>query len=87
MRTVWKIPFQIKEFQQLDVPRNAVPLHVGLDPKGVPAIWFKVDDLQEVRPMIVYVYGTGQRMEPEAVTPLGSFVWKHNGTVWHVFTT
>lgn len=87
MKTIWKVPFEIKEFQQLDVPRGAQHLHVGLDPKGVPALWFLVDSDQQVRPMVVYVIGTGQRVPPEAEAHLGSFVWAHNGTVWHVFST
>lgn len=86
MKTIWKIPFEIKEFQQLDVPRAALPLHVGLDPKGLPAIWFEVEADQVLRPLVIYVIGTGQRLPTEAAQHLGSFVWPHNSTVWHVYT-
>lgn len=86
MKAVHKFPFEIKEFQQIDVPRGAVPLLVGVDPKGVPAIWFEVDTQKPVRPVVIYVFGTGHEITEDATIHLGSFVWKHTSTVWHVYT-
>lgn len=85
MRTIWKIPFEIKEFQQLDIPRGAKKLHVGLDAKGLPAIWYEVNPEAEKRPVVFYVVGTGNVLSEDAVEYMGTVVWKHTATVWHLY--
>lgn len=86
MKTVWKFPFDILPEQTLQIPRSAVPLMVALDPHGKPSLWCKLDSGQEVREFPLYVIATGDKLEIDAPTYLGSFVWKINNNEYHAFT-
>lgn len=85
MRTIWKFPLSIVDYQQIGPPRDAIPRHVGLDPAGKPCIWFEVDTDEPPATAEVYVVGTGNPIPPEAKKYLGSF--NQDRFVWHVFIT
>ncbi len=84
MTTIWKYPLSITDHQVIDIPGGCEPLHVGLDPVGVPCLWVKVDPERAPRGFHVYIVGTGNPMPDKALSHLGSF--SQGVFVWHVFT-
>lgn len=86
MLTIWKYPLRIVDLQEAGMPAGAQPLHVGLDPAGVPCLWVRVDPARPIRPLKVAILGTGAPwpdwLDASAVH-LGSFV--EGPYVWHVY--
>lgn len=87
MKTIWKFPFEITDHQHLEIPVGAKPLHAGLDHTHTPCLWCLLDSTKETKAFDLYIVVTGHPVPPEAKTHLGTFVWAHTGTVWHVFGT
>jgi hypothetical protein len=84
MITIWKYPLAITEEQTLKIPLGYKPLHVGLDPAGVPCLWCKVNTESEPCPAAVFVVGTGGDADFDYNERyVGSFV--DGSFVWHVF--
>lgn len=79
---IYKYPIQIAGPQELKMPRGMTPLHVGLDPIGVPCIWAKVEPESEIHGYTVWVCGTGHDA-PEDFLHIGTFI--QGPFVWHVF--
>jgi hypothetical protein len=84
MKTIHKNHLQVCTHQILTVREGAIPIHVGLDPKGVPSIYFKVDDTRPHEEIEIYIMGTGHEIPYGAQIHIGSFV--QEPYVWHVFT-
>lgn len=83
MRRVWKYELQITDVQEIKAPMGAIPLHVGLDPNGVPCIWLEVDDEKFSRTGTVFIFGTGHKIPEDVTYHAGSFV--QGEFVWHVY--
>ena len=94
MNTIYKYPFAITDGQSLDLPVDADPVHVGLDPQGTPCLWCAVNTDSPIERRRLYLRGTGQRL-PEnprfgttvaygnVLVVVGSFI--QGPFVWHVF--
>jgi hypothetical protein len=80
-RVIWKYNFEIKSYNNIEVPSGGRVLHTGLDPDGNLAIWIDVDPLNIKRPMVVYVVGTGDEVPNKIYA--GSIV--QGPFVWHIF--
>lgn len=83
MRVVWKYPLAIADEQTIDLPAEATPLHVGLDPVGQPCLWAMVDPDASKVAWTVRVVGTGNPTTVSARSYVGSFVQRP--FIWHVF--
>jgi hypothetical protein len=83
MKTIWKFPIKITDYQVLTVPINWEPIHVGLDPQGTPCIWAEVDSEKKTEPCNIYVYGTGHQADIDTQVHIGSLV--QGPFVWHVY--
>lgn len=83
MQTIWKFPLEITDVQQISVPDNATPLHIGLDPVGNTCIWFQVDDQDPCVMCDVFVVGTGNPLPAGASHHIGSLV--SGRFMWHVY--
>ena len=82
MQAIYKYPIEITDEQLITLPEYSRPLHVGLDPQGVPCIWAKVDTITVKKMKLkVFVHGTGDPYVQGDY--LGSFV--QSVFVWHVF--
>jgi hypothetical protein len=82
MNTIWKTPVEIKDWQAVFVTAGAHPIFVGLDPQGVPSIWWEVNAQAVAAERRIVVVGTGNRVPPGCVH-IGSFV--DGQYVWHVY--
>lgn len=83
MKTVYKYVVETGRYEvNLQVPGYRKPLHVGLDPAGVPSLWMEVDTNSVPVPFTIYIVGTGQEV-PQGKQYIGSFV--EGPYVWHVY--
>jgi hypothetical protein len=83
MKTIWKTTLEIVDVQHVSIPKFADPIHAGLDPIGVPCVWWDVDTDKQGERRSVFIVGTGNPM-PQGIEPyVGTFV--HGPFVWHVF--
>lgn len=77
MSAIWKQPLTVPEGQ--DVTPALVHqgiLHVGIDPTGVPCVWFWSPE-EDPETSNVVVFGTGHPIAEESVDRyIGSFVWR-----------
>ncbi len=83
MKTVWKFPLKIIGEQLIKMPLYTEIIHVGLDPKGVPCLWGRVDTVQLHIEREFYVTGTGHPLPDGDNRHVGSFV--DGAFVWHVW--
>jgi hypothetical protein len=86
MPVIWKIPLRITDYQEVSVPRGAVPLSVAVQDRVLQA-WVLVEpELPRVNHP-VWVIGTGRALDD--TVDLGGFLGTvQNGHyVWHVFWT
>jgi len=82
MKTVYKYPLVITDQSSIETSVGAKPLHVGLDPSGMPCIWCEVDPKARWCENTVYIVGTGNKI-PAQTEHFGSFVDGY--VVWHVY--
>jgi hypothetical protein len=83
MKTIHKYIIDITDEQLIQIPEEAEILHAGLDPRGYPCLWARVDTDKPFESVKIIVAGTGNPL-PEVGRHLGSFT--QNFFVWHVFT-
>jgi hypothetical protein len=74
---IWKQSFDLDQGGDalLSLQHQGI-LHVGIDPNGVPCVWFRAP---EKEPWVsnVWLFGTGHPMPEDLVLQyLGSFVWR-----------
>lgn len=85
---VWKFPIgPPRGMIQLEMPRGAVPLHVGRDPGGCVCLWAMSEPEEKLETTTFLLVGTGHEI-PAGVGPLdhvGS--WVDGAFVWHLFCT
>lgn len=84
MRTIWKYPIEITDKQTISIEEDAKFIHVSLDPKGEPCLWFECDDTKPTKKRTIRVFGTGHPLPDDVpLKHLGSFV--ERCFVWHVY--
>ena len=85
MHTIWKFPIKVTDRQGINVPNDAYPVHVGLDPVGNLCIWLRVDPDRIKRKMIVRLFGTGHPIDDTTLVFVGSV--KQANFMWHIFVS
>lgn len=85
MKTIHKFLLQPAKHQFIHTKEGAIPLSVGIDPKGRIAMWMKVDPDAAPADMQIYCIGTGNDIPSKARIFLGSVT--DAPFVWHFFTT
>lgn len=83
MKTIYKYPLTISSEQAIKLPIGAKFCHIGLDPQGVPCLWYMVDKNERKVDHRFYIYGTGFEINAQDISYLGSFV--KDSFVGHVF--
>lgn len=68
MKTIWKFPLSLDEYQAVTMPEDAEILHVGVQ-GSVPHIWAMVDTTAPVKVRHIYQYGTGIEVEGRPLVP------------------
>lgn len=82
MTVIWKYPLASKWVENVNV-HMVRPVHVGLDPAGVPSVWIEVDPDGPATNCIVTIAATGEPIPEDAGEHAGSFT--EGPYVWHVF--
>jgi hypothetical protein len=84
-KTIFKYPITPVSEQSISVPVGAIPLHVGVDPKGSPCVWCKVDSSEQKKESLnIYIVGTGDTIPKRAQVYLGTLII--GPLVLHLFT-
>lgn len=85
MRTIWKFPLAVTDFQNVRMPKGAEILSVA-DQHGVVCVWALVDSEAELRDRMFYILGTGNPVSERLPWQFVGSV-QQNIFVWHVFVT
>lgn len=91
MRVVFKYSLKIGEPTIIRLPKDSVPLTVGMDPRnrdGSPAIWVEqeqVDDETPVFDAMVELRPTGSPFETLSRRYVGSIIGHQGLFVWHAY--
>jgi hypothetical protein len=99
MITIWKFPFEITDDVTINMPDDALIIHVGA-PGDEPHVWAIVDTKNPVRPHHFALAGTGHPLPPGNVicglntnNPLhyaaghvATFTSHGGQFVWHLFS-
>lgn len=81
-KRIFKYKINVGLLTKMEVPNNFNPIHVGLDPSGVPCIWMEVGENKPLCEIGVLVLGTGGTTR-EGYCYVGSFV--QDTWMWHVY--
>jgi len=83
MKTIFKYPLTGAFKQTIKMPEGAEILCAQLQ-NGVPTLWAKVNDSNELKDRVIEVYGTGVEVNEYDLDYIGT-VQDFAGLVWHVF--
>ncbi len=81
MRTIYKYPLKHGVFS-LQLPLDAVVIHVGEDPSFTPCVWVELDTEKVKKERKFMLVGTGYALPNEAILHLGSY--KSGIFMWHL---
>lgn len=86
MRTIWKYPLELRQFQAIIVPYAADLLSVQVQ-RNVVCLWAMVDsDQPKKETRAIWIFGTGHEIQMPTVTQfLGTVQMESGGLIWHVF--
>lgn len=86
INTVWKFPLEIKDFQNILMPKGAKIIHVDAQ-NDVPCIWALVDAKEDTESRSFLIHGTGHNIEYplSRINHIGSFQLDGGSFVGHVF--
>lgn len=84
MKTIYKYTLPIQDRIELQIPKKAFRLHVGMQGLDLQ-LWALIDTDDEVVTRVLYIVGTGKPLPKEADVFLGSV--QDRQFVWHVFTS
>lgn len=85
MRTIYKYPLEITDYQPVLMPVSATILSVQVQ-RGVPCLWAMVDsDSNEPELRQIFIHGTGHRINQNAAKHIGTFQLHEGALVFHVF--
>ena len=73
------------ELATIEMPRNALVLHVDVDTSGYPNLWALVDDKQPIELRKFYVAWTGEELPAGLGEYFGTIITQNLGLVLHVF--
>lgn len=86
MKTIWKYPLQIDDYQQVSLPEGAELLCVKIQ-RGTPCLWALVDPSKLVKTIrTIRCAGTGHPIEPEYTKYLGTVLIMNENLVFHFFS-
>jgi hypothetical protein len=89
VRTVWKFPLEVTDWQEIEMPQDAEILHVGdqspaTSPRRTLEVWALVDPNNPRVARKFAIHGTGHPVT-EGGTHIGSIITAGGALVWHVF--
>lgn len=88
MKTIWKFPLVVTDFQELQIPEGADILSVQMQ-SGGPCIWALVSPQAPKQRRTIQIVGTGHPIEDDAGMAsaifIGTVQMAGGALVWHIF--
>ena len=85
MSRIYKYPLQLTKIQEIEMPRGAQVIHVGVQANTI-CLWAIVDTACPVERRSFAILATGHlNFNPEIMRHLGSVIMNEGALVWHVF--
>jgi hypothetical protein len=85
MKTIWKYPLRLTDYQMVEMPEGACVLAVQVQ-KDVPCLWALVEDSARKVQRSFRIVGTGHdAMGVRGDSYIGSFQMSDGVLVFHVF--
>jgi hypothetical protein len=85
MKTIWKFPLEVTDFQHIKVPKGYRILTVRVQ-YDRPTLWAMVDPNEtDVGPVEIRIFGTGHPMPDDPGRYIGTFQMSGGSLVFHVF--
>lgn len=88
MITIYKYRLKTDDIQRIQLPclREETEILCIQMQNGIPCLWIKVNDWSNNKDeLIIYTYGTGNRIEEENIDYIGTY--QAMGLVFHVFNS
>jgi hypothetical protein len=93
MRRICKYPLELKDYQLIEMPKDATVLSVqttyapvGSTTKETPTLWVEVDDEKPLTVRRFRIFGTGQSMTCEhELRYIGTCLMMNQALTWHVY--
>lgn len=83
MRTIYKYQLNLIVSQYYDLPVQAEPLSVGIDPQGQLCLWALIDIDAGLESRIIRIIETGNPISYDQGTFIGTV--KQDQFIWHIF--
>ena len=85
MKTIWKYPFEIKDYIEIEMPGAPFFIHAGYQ-GNAPCMWFAVHPNNPKEVVKFRIFGTGHQIEhPGALMHLATIQDPLLPLVWHIF--
>ena len=85
MKTVYKYPLKLQDYQVLSLPQGAVILHVDYQGMEDLFLWALVDTNAPLEPRGIRIAGTGHDLNISGWYKYINTVFSDWGLVWHIF--
>jgi len=84
MKTIWKFPLAIVNWQDVEMPMGATILSVDVQ-KDILCIWALVDPTRNKVNRRIRIAGTGHEIDPRGLDYIGTAQMAGGDLIWHVF--
>lgn len=84
MKTIYKYPLEITDYQDVTMPEGAQILCVKLQ-KGTLCLWALVDPTEKLILRKIRIAGTGHPIQGNNIVYIGTFLMNNDSLVFHVF--
>lgn len=64
MKTIYKYPLQVTDYQEVQIPWDAQLLSVQVQ-NGTPCLWALVETTRQKERVVIDIYGTGNPIEAD----------------------
>ena len=85
MKTIYKYNFSIRGEWMVNMPEDAIVMHVGSQSDGDITLWALVDPNNENTPRYFDVVPTGGEAPEDLSDYLGTVMQCNGALVWHIF--
>jgi hypothetical protein len=84
MKVIWKYQLELKDSQEISMPRGAKILTVQTQ-SGIPCLWVLVDPERMFETKLIRIFGTGNDFELVDYKYIGTFQINKGDLIFHVF--
>ena len=84
MKTIYKYPLIIDDYQTLEMPQGAEILTIQIQ-KRIPCIWALVNPKQPKQKRHIRIAGTGHSVNDKVIEYIGTYQLYGGDIIFHVF--